>query len=311
MRRLAVRCVLVCILAAACRRPAPEHGGSGERVVAHVGQGAVTFKELDERWRVVAGPNALASAAAGQAERKASLLNELMQLEAAVEEARRRGYDWDPQIQRALKQQLVAKLMREEIEAKLTVDSVPEADVERYYREHAAEFQRGDQVRASAIFLADEAAARRVAAMARAARVPNDPLADARGYRQLVLTHSRDETSKQRGGDSAFFERSHATYAPELVAAAFALGEVGDVTGAVKTKEGWAVIKLTQRVPGFVRTLPEVRPMIRQRLLHDLRRKRTDELMQSLLAKVKVQVDEKSLAELGRVPVAGSGTRTR
>jgi peptidyl-prolyl cis-trans isomerase C len=310
MRHFAVPCALVCILATACGRSAPKPGDSKERVVAQVGQGVVTFKDLDERWRVVAGPNAGAGAA-DQGERKGNLLKELMQLEAAAEEARRRGYDRDPQIQRALKQQLVARLLREEIDTKLTVDSVPEADVERYHQEHAAEFQRGDQVRASAIFVADEAAARKVAALARAARVPSDPLADARGFRQLVLTHSRDETSKQRGGDLAFFERTSPTHPAELVAAAFALGEIGDVSGPVKTREGWVVLKLTQKLPGFVRTLAEVRPIIRQRLLHDLRRKRTEELMQSLLAKVKVEVDEGALADVGKAQAAGRGNKTR
>ena len=296
-------------LAPACGRSSKNVAAPGEQLVARVGQGAVTARELEERLRAVMGPGAAGDPAA-LAEKKAKVLEDLLRLEAAAEEARRRGYDRDPQIQRTLKQQLVAKLMREEVDGKLNAEAIPDGEVERYHQEHAAEFQRADEVRASAIFLANEAAAKKVAAQAKAARVKNDPLKDARAFRDLVLAHSTDETSKQRGGDLAFFDRRTAMYPSELVTAAFALGEVGQVSEAVKTPKGFAVLKLTHKRPGFVRPMEEMRPVIRQRLLHDQRRKRTEELMQSLRAKADVKIDEKALAEVGRNPGPAQPTRT-
>ena len=260
-----------------------------------MGQGVVTAGQLEEVWhgtlRVRAPGNSVE-------EHKRRLLDELIRTEAAVQEARRRGYDRDPQIVRAGKQQLVAKLMREEIDAKVTAQAIPEADIERYYREHPLEFQRPEAVRVSAIFLPDEAAARKVLGLARAGRNKKNPLEEQRAFRDLVARHSQDEVSKARGGDLAFFDRENKTHPPELVAAALAIDEVGELAGPVKTGKGYAIVKLTQKRPGFHRPLADAAPAIRQRLLHELRNKRTVALMETLHKNTQVQIDEKALARL-------------
>jgi peptidyl-prolyl cis-trans isomerase C len=277
-----------------CGRTSQKGAPPAERAVAKVGEGGVvTVQQLEQQmntsWRA-----GTASGAADEHKRK--VLEDLIRTEAAVEEARRRGYDRDPQLVRAMKQQLVARLMREEIDGKLTAQSVPDAEVEKYYRKHADEFQRADALRASAIFLPDEPTAKKVAALARAARDPRDPVKDQRAFRELVARHSQDEPSKARGGDLAYFDRQNAVHPPELVAAAFALAEVGDVAGPVKTQKGYAIVKVTHKRPGYQRQLSDAAPMIRQRLLHDLRNQRTVALMEELRKKAPVQIDEKALA---------------
>ena len=173
-------------------------------------------------------------------ERRKELLENLIRFEILAREARRRGYERDPEVVRHQQQRLVDRMVAEELDAKLKPEDLPEAELRRFYQEHPERFTRPEAVRVSQILLADAATAARVAAAARALGPRDD-----RGFRRLVAAHSLDEDSKQRGGDLTFLERQPAqavatpTGRPAVIEAAFALTEVGQVAGPGPERSGF------------------------------------------------------------------------
>lgn len=83
-------------------------------------------------------------------------------------------------------------------------------------------------------------------------------------FAELAAQRSDDVGSAQQGGDVGFFDRdgvsaSGATYAPEFVAAAFALDE-GELSAPVRTQFGWHIIEVTSRdIPDPEQQLREAR----------------------------------------------------
>jgi peptidyl-prolyl cis-trans isomerase C len=236
-------------------------------------------------------------------ERKREFLENFVRVEVLAEEARKRGYDRDPDVLRVMKQQMINALVAKEYDSKWKPEEIPDAEVERYYQEHAAEFNQPEAVRVSQIFTTDRAKAVRAAAAAKAA-----PPGDAAAFRALVTAYSEDEDSKPRGGDLTFFDRNTGMYPKPLVEAAFALKEVDDVSDPVQSPKGYHVLKLTQRRPGFSRPLSEVKAQIRMRLHNERRAKKMEELVAEMRQRLKVEVYEDKLGEVVVDPGASTST---
>ena len=148
-------------------------------------------------------------------------------------EAERRGYDKDPEVLRVMKQQMISKFLQKDFESKLKVEDVPDADVEKYYKEHPAEFNQKDEVRVSEIVVKDKAKAdkalRRGEGAAQDAR-GRPPTPEQKRLQDLVTKYSEDEdveAARRRSRRSS--TRTSTRYPKPIVEAAFKLAEVGDV----------------------------------------------------------------------------------
>lgn len=259
-------------------------------VVAKIGDREITVADLEAE---INRQSPFARARYSAPERKKELLENLVRFEAMAAEARSRGYERDPDVQRVMKQQMITQLVQKEFDANLKPEDVPDAQVETYYRENPDEFTRQEEVRVSQIFTKDRAKAQRAAAEAKAAKKT-----DGKAFRDLVMKYSEDEDSKQRGGDLTFFDRKTTMYPAALVQASFALGEVNDVSAPVQTDKGWHVLKLTQRRPGFSRPLAEVKHDIQRRLFQEMRTKRMDQFVADMRSKLKVEIYEDQLSKV-------------
>jgi peptidyl-prolyl cis-trans isomerase C len=292
----------VCSIAAGCADKAPAAaitapGGAGE-VVARIDGEVITAGQLQQRLDAL---DAYSRARFTAPEQKRKFLENLVRFEVLAREAQDRGYDRDPEVQRALKSEMVRAFLQKEINAKLKPEDATDAEVERYYRANLADFRQPEQVRVSQIFTRDRARAEQAVTEARALR--GKPGGD-KALRELVARLSEDEDSKSRGGDLTFFDRKTAMYPRPVVEAAFALEEIGDVSPPVASEHGFAVLVLTQRRPGFTRALPEVSREIRRQLLRERGTKKTDELVAEMRKRLKVEIYEDKLARV--VPAAAA-----
>jgi peptidyl-prolyl cis-trans isomerase C len=282
----------------ACKR-AGKSGGNHEtadpsQVVAKVDDTVITVSDVQER---INKQSPFVRARYTNVDRKKEFVDGLVRFEVLASEAARRGYDKDPDVQRVMKQQMISKLMQKDFESKLKVEDVPDADVEKYYNEHPTEFHQKDEVRVSEILVKDKAKADKVYAEAKAQVKTSQPN-DQQGFRNLVTKYSEDEESKPRGGDLSFFAADSATYPKPIVDGAFKIKDVGDVSPPVKTDKGWAILRLTQKRPGFNRSLPEVKHQIQQRLFRDLRSKAMDTFVEDLKKKTTIEINDANLAKV-------------
>jgi peptidyl-prolyl cis-trans isomerase C len=304
MPRPAPPVVLVALgLALACDQ-GPLGGGSApddRHIVARIDGQPITLADLQKR---MAQQTPYVQARYASPERRKELLDNLIRFEILAREARKRGYERDPQVLRHQQQRLVDRMVAEELDARLKAEDIPEAELRRFYQEHAERFTRPEAVRVSQILVGDATAAARVAAAARALGARDD-----RGFRRLVAAHSLDEDSKQRGGDLTFLERQPAGGGgdahrppPAVVEAAFGLTEVGQIAGPIESDRGFHVLRLGQRRPAALRPFEEVAAEVRQLVLEGQRSRRLDEWVAEMRNKVNIQVYEDKLRDVAATP---------
>jgi peptidyl-prolyl cis-trans isomerase C len=227
-------------------------------------------------------------------EQKREFLDSLVRFEILAKEAFRRGLDKDPEVVRTMKQVMIQKLMREEFDAKLTADSVPEAEIRAYYDANLAEYQRPEEVRVSAIILKHKAQAERVALEARGEAGKTN-----KGFRDLVLRYTADEDTKLRGGDLRYFSAAAKELPAPVVKAAFALVNTGDVSGAIDAGNGsFYVLKQTGRRRAMTKSYEDAKAQIRNKLFRDRRLAAQKEFVDAARAKAKIQINEASLAKV-------------
>ena len=95
-------------------------------------------------------------------EQKKEFLDSLVRFEVLAKEGLRRGYDKDPEVVRTMKQVMITKLMREELDNKIQASSVADDEMKKYYDANVNDFVKPESVRVSAIILKNRAQADRV-----------------------------------------------------------------------------------------------------------------------------------------------------
>lgn len=278
--------------------PAGKATGEGT-VVARIDDQVITAAQLQEQINKLPPFTRRRYEAA---EQKKRFLENLVRFEVMAQEAKSRGYDRDPDVQRVLKQQMITEFLGKEVDAKLKAEDLSDVDVAAYYAAHKDEFVRPEAVRVSQILIKDKATAAKVAAEAKATARGTGARAD-EAFIALVRKHSQDEDSKGHGGDLTYFDRKTAPYPRPVVEASFALKDVGDVSDPIESDAGFHILKLKQRRPGFTRPLPEVQAEIRRLILQERRTKKIEELVAEMKQKVKVEIYED---ELKKIPVQTS-----
>jgi peptidyl-prolyl cis-trans isomerase C len=279
---------------AAAGAPGKAASGEGAQVVARIDGEAIT---VDDVQRKLSALDAYSRARYSAPEQKKKFLESLVRFEVLAREAQSRGYDKDPVVQQALKNQMIAQFLQKEVDAKLRPEDFSEAEVDRYYREHPEEFRQPEQVRVSQIFTAGRPRAEQAAAEARAL-TGRSSVEEEKLFRDLVGRYSEDEDSKSRGGDLTFFDRATGLYPKAVVEAAFALKEIGEVSGPVHSERGYHVLLLTQRRPGFTRPREDAGREIRRQLAKERRARKMEEMVTEMRQRLKVQIFEDQLAKV-------------
>jgi peptidyl-prolyl cis-trans isomerase C len=180
----------------------------------------------------------------------------------------------------------VSNLLGAEVEPKVKV--TPE-EVSAFFKQNPENFQVPERVRASHVLItvpegADASA--KSAALAKANTVLKDARAG-KDFAELAKTHSQDPGSAPRGGDLGFFQPGDMVGPFNEVAFRLAPGAISDV---VETQFGYHVIKVLEKQPGRTVPLEEARPRIEEYLRNASRDKFTQEFVQSLRSKGKVDV---------------------
>lgn len=227
-------------------------------------------------------------------EQKKDFLDSLIRFEILAKEAARRGYDKDPEVVRTMKQVMITKLMREELDNKISADSVANDEMKMYYDTNIADFVKPEEVRASAIIVKNKAQADRVLIEAKGEAGKTN-----KGFRDLVMKYSADEETKLRSGDLRYFDANSKELPAPVVKAAFALANTGDVSGVVDAGNGnFYIVKQTGKRHQMQRSFDEAKPQIRNKLFRDKRLQAQKDFIDGLKSKSKIEVNDKNLAKV-------------
>lgn len=223
-------------------------------------------------------------------EKLREFIDDMVRFELLAREAERREYDEHEAVVRTAKQNAVQQLVRKEFDEKITPQSITDEAVREYYEAHRDEFRRPETVRASHILVSSEKEAKALLKEAKDA--------DVRAFRELAREHSVDSETKHRGGDLRYFTKEgrppgsrDAPVAPELVAAAFALDEVGEmVSSPIQVGDNYSILKLTARRASEKKSLDKAEHGIRLRLWRKQRQDAVEDFVASLRKKHEPQI---------------------
>jgi peptidyl-prolyl cis-trans isomerase C len=259
--------------------------------LARIDDVTITLGELQER---INRQSPYIRARYTSLEQKKEFLDSLIRFEVLAKEAARRGLDRDPEVVRTMKQVMIQKLMRDELDAKITADTVSDAEMRAYYNANLADYVKPEEVRVSAIIVKSRAQAERVASEARSEAGKTN-----KGFRDLVARYSQDEDSKLRGGDLRYLDATTHDVPAPVVKATFALTNTGDVSGVVDAGNGtWYVLKQTGRRRAMTKSFDDAKPAIRNKLFRDKRVAAQKDFVDRLRTAARIEVDEANLAKV-------------
>jgi peptidyl-prolyl cis-trans isomerase C len=275
---------------AGCRELSSKRGsGQGKgATLAQIDESVITVGDFEERLN---NQSPYVRARYAALEQKKEFLENLVKFEVLAGEAKKQGLDRDPEVVRTMKQVMIQKLLKQRYD-RLRAEDITDAEVQKYFDSHQEEFNRPPEVRVSMILVADEATAKKVLADPRSQGLEN------LGFRQLVSEYSIDPETKERGGDLRFFDANNRELPRELVDASFKLVNVGDVSPAVKTQRGVAILKLTGQRRALVRMISEVSPQIRAKLFREKRQRLMDDYEGTLRKQAKIDLHPERLAQV-------------
>ena len=184
------------------------------------------------------------------------ILQDMITVRLVADEARKQGYDKEPQVRRAVAQ-IEDQLLQQELMSRYVKDNLTDDAVKARYDQFLKENPPLDEVRARHILVETEEQARAVIVR----------VGKGEDFGRLARELSTGPSGKV-GGDLGYFTREKMV--PEFSAAAFGL-RPGDVTKSpVKTQFGWHVIKVedrrTQEAPSYAQAEGQMREQVQEQL---------------------------------------------
>lgn len=208
--------------------------------------------------------------------------------------AEKKGALDDRAVRLQLQKALAGALVRRELSALGSRDSISIDEVKAYYAAHIAEYVVPERVRIAHIVVADQAKADQVLAAALA-----DPTRE--GWSKIVAENSLDPNSKMSAGDLGFVSADGRTTEPrvvvplELVKPAFALkdGEIAPQT--IHSSAGFHVLFRRGHQPATTRTMEMESQTIREVLFEQKQQGAYKALVDRLTGAAAIEIDEELL----------------
>lgn len=284
----------VMILAWACKKP--EEQKPGQEVLAEIGDVKITVQEFQD---TINSYTPYLRSKYNTPEMKKKKLEEMVRFELLAMEAKKKGYDKDPMVQRALRQSLIRELLQVEVEDKIKLEDISEEEMKKYYEEHPEKYNKPAQRRVAHILVKDKKLAEKVLAEAL-----QDEM-NAMKFRDLVIKYSDDPINKTHGGDLGYFSAPGQTTADEppldenILKTLYELEKVGQISkNLVETPEGFHIVKFTSTKPEVHRTYEQVKRQIQSILWKQKREEAKEKFIESLRAKAKIKINEKALSKI-------------
>jgi peptidyl-prolyl cis-trans isomerase C len=219
-------------------------------------------------------------------EGKREMLETMIIRELILGQATKEGLDKNPAVAEKLeelkKRVVVEAFLKKKVEE---MANISDADLKKFYDENKDKFKSGDQIKASHILVKEEKTAQEIAAK----------LKSGGSFEELAKQSSIDSAAA-KGGDLGWFGKG--SMLPEFEKAAFALKE-GDISGVVKTKFGYHIIKLTGKRVAGQRDFAEVKEQIKTALLPTKQQEVFQKIKEDLKKNSKYTIKEDILKKLG------------
>ncbi len=283
-------------------------------MVAQIGDHALTLEEFEHSLN--AQPP-FTRARYTSLERKREYLDGMVRFELLVKAALAQGLDHAPEVELARKQAMVKLLSQKVVDDALRNNAITDEQVKAYYSAHLDEYQPQPEVEAAHIQLLDEAEATEVRTELMA-QLEGQDLDHRRAiFLDYARARSRSAQTKDRSGYIGVLPRPKHKDAQDkiekldklesflsgpVVEAAYALTEDGAVSEPIVTPDGvHLVMRLSLKQP-YARSLEQVTPAIRNKLLRQAKQEAMDRRLEQLRKDAHVQINEAVLEKIHVTP---------
>ncbi|MBN2525154.1 MAG: peptidylprolyl isomerase [Deltaproteobacteria bacterium] len=225
------------------------------------------------------------------AAKKNALLEKLINMNLLAVEAKRRGYDRNPEVI-AVKKNRLATLMHTQIAQQVDGTEPSEEELKAFYDENYAKYNKPEKIRARHILISDKKKAQELLTLLKKENVGQYQ------FRKVAREESEDKATASRGGDLAFFTRdaSQSDIAPEVIEAAYQIHANGELyPQLVKTEAGYHIVMRTGYRKAVDLKYEDARDRIQKLVQRQLHRQKVDEALLSLHKKYSIKLYEENL----------------
>ncbi len=218
-------------------------------------------------------------------EGKKELLDTMIVRELILQQAEKDGIDKSQAVADKLadlkKRVIVEAFLKKKVEEEAKIS---DKELQDFYNKNKDKFKTGEQVRASHILVKTEPEAQEILKELKAGG----------NFEELAKKHSIDAAAA-KGGDLGWFGKG--AMLPDFEKAVFGLKE-GAISGIVKTKFGYHIIKLTGKRPAGLRPFDEVKEQLKAAILPEKQQEVFKKLKDDLKKSAKLTIKEDVLKTL-------------
>jgi peptidyl-prolyl cis-trans isomerase C len=212
-------------------------------------------------------------------------LEALIQQKVIAQKAREMGLDKDEEVQTkiaALMKEVTERVLIEALVKQEILDKVVVTDEEAkaYYDEHRDEFKDKEKVRVRQIIVATEEEAQEIL----------QELENGIDFAELVSRKSTDQRTAKSGGDSGYIERGKM---PAVLEKIYFSLEVGEISDAVKTNQGYYIVKLEDKKEASIKEFYEVSDEIKSKLTVGKQREEHQNWLRQLEEEAEIEVESR------------------
>lgn len=222
-------------------------------------------------------------------------LDDLVKFESLAIEARRLGYDHDPEIEDQTKRLMVQKMIVDKVDTKVDRTPPTEADLRSYYERHRAEFTTAALARGqvATLLINDEAKTLEFALEAL-------ELAKSTKFEDVVKRYSDFADERLSGGDTGWMvaDAPNKRYPDEVLNAMLELDRPGGLAPPVVTGRAVFLVRLIEKRPASLSPFEQVKPGLARAVQNERRQLAYDALVDSLKQSLGVKVDEAAVQKV-------------
>ncbi|MCX7625853.1 MAG: peptidyl-prolyl cis-trans isomerase [Candidatus Sumerlaeaceae bacterium] len=218
---------------------------------------------------------------ADQVDPDESIREEIFLEAELAKKAEKEGVTTDPLLQADIRYYQTQEILSAWLEKRLPQDAVTTTEVEQFYREHRTDFTTTEMVKFRHIFFMVPQGEE---------KVESEKLAQARRVKEKLDAGEDFGLLAAEFSDLASAKRNKGLVGPEKLSRlnpaiqdALRRLKPGEISEPVRTRYGWEILQLVERIPERVRPLGEVHDEIR----NQLRRNKALELQDRLSSEVK------------------------
>lgn len=217
---------------------------------------------------------------------KKNYLERMITKKLLLREAKKEGIEKEKEFQERLSELREQLLIEMLLKKKITTDfRIDDAELKKYYEAHKEEFKRPPEINTRHILLKTEEEARQI----------QEKLMKGEDFVELAKKYSIDPAAKVTGGELGYHPRG--SLVPEYEEEAFKLKKVGQISGIVKSRFGYHLIRLEGIKPPSYAKFDEVKELIRQRMIQEKQGEILQKYIEDLKKNAKIKINEDLLKD--------------